>query len=97
MDLVECILEKIRQISFRSRFYSQSSILLCYLVPRPLLSLILMSKSKKTLEISLDLTSSFKTSLDARVEKKTSGAHTRFVLWTVIFLFVQTFYTADDS
>ena len=33
-----------------------------------LLSLTLMSKSKKTLETSLDLTPSFKTSVDARVE-----------------------------
>ena len=29
--------------------------------------------------------------------EKTSAGHTRFVIWTVIFLFVQTFYTVDDS
>ena len=34
----------------------------------PLLSLTLMSKSKKALETCLDLTPSFKTSIDARVE-----------------------------
>ena len=38
------------------------------LFPGLLLSLTLMSKSKKTLETSLDLTPSFKTSIDARVE-----------------------------
>ena len=36
--------------------------------PRLLLSLTLIPKSKKTLETILDLTPSFKTSLDARVE-----------------------------
>ena len=74
-----------------------------------LLSLTLMLKSKKTLETSLDLTPSFKTSVNTRIEglvsnvdylknwrrnfiqkEKTSAAHTRFVIWTVIFLFVRT-------
>ena len=77
--------------------------------PGLFLSLTLMLKSKKTLETSLDLTPSFKTSVNARVEglvsnvdylknwrrnfiqkEKTSAAHTRFVIWTVIFLFVRT-------
>ena len=85
-----------------------------------LLSLKLMSKSKKILETSLDLLPSFKTSVDARVgglvsnvdylenrchnftqnkygRTKTSAAHTHFVLWLVIFLFVQTFYIVDNS
>ena len=35
--------------------------------------------------------------IQKRYGRKTSGAHTRFVLWTIIFLFVQTFYTVDDS
>ena len=30
-------------------------------------------------------------------QKKTFGMHTHFILWTTIFLFVQTFYTSDDS
>ena len=30
-------------------------------------------------------------------QKKTSAMHTNFVLWTVIFLFLLTFYTVDDS
>ena len=30
-------------------------------------------------------------------QKKTSAMHTHFVLWTVIFLFLLTFYTVDDS
>ena len=38
-----------------------------------LLSLTLMSKGKNTLEMSLDLTSSFKTSADARVESLVSN------------------------
>ena len=38
------------------------------LFPGILVSLTLMSKSKKTLETSLDLTLSFKTPVDARVE-----------------------------
>ena len=38
------------------------------LFPRLRLSLTLMPKSKKTLETSLNLTPSFKTSVDARVE-----------------------------
>ena len=37
-------------------------------LPGLLLSLTLMSKSKKTLEMSLDLTPLFKTSVDARVK-----------------------------
>ena len=37
-------------------------------LPGLLLSLTLMSKSKKTLETSLDLTTLFKTSVDARVK-----------------------------
>ena len=70
-----------------------------------LLSLKLMPKSKKTMESSLDLTPSFKTSVDTRVEglvsnvdysehfiqkkwgRKRGLSRTRFVLWTVIFLF----------
>ena len=81
-----------------------------------LLSLKLMSKSKKILEKSLDLLPSFKTFVDARVgglvsnvdylenrchnftqNKYGSAAHTHFVLWSVIFLFAQTFYIVDDS
>ena len=87
-----------------------------------LVSLTLMSKSKKTLETSLDLTPSFKTSVDfwCKVwescfecglfgklapqfyskqmgQKKTPAVRKRFVLSTVIFLFVRTFYTVDDS
>ena len=83
-----------------------------------LLSLILILKSKKILETSLDLTPYFNTSVDARVEgvalnvdssenrhhnfiqkkynKEMSAEHKRFILWTVIFLFVQTFYTVND-
>ena len=38
-----------------------------------LLSLTLMPKSKKTLETSLDLTPSFKTFVDARVERLVSN------------------------
>ena len=30
-------------------------------------------------------------------QKKKSAMHTHFVLWTVIFLFLLTFYTVDDS
>ena len=30
-------------------------------------------------------------------QEKTSGARKRFVLWTVVFLYVRTFYTIDDS
>ena len=67
----------------------------------------------------MDLTPSFKTSVDTRVEGLVSNVvylenrchnfiekkcgrkrrlpHTRFVLWTVVFLFVRTFYTCDDS
>ena len=41
--------------------------------PRLLISLPLMSKSKKTLETSLGLTPSFKTFLDARVEDLVSN------------------------
>ena len=79
----------------------------------------LMSKSKKALETSLDLTTLFKTSVGIRVEdlvlivgylenwhlnftqkkygRKRHLLRTYFVLWTVIFLFVRTFYTTDDS
>ena len=89
------------------------------LFPGLVLSLTLMSKIKKILETSLDLTPLFKTSIDTRVEglalnmdylgnrhpnfiqKKyvrkrrthVSHTHTRFVLWTVIFIFVTPFYT----
>ena len=72
-----------------------------------------------TLETNLDLTSSFKTSVDAKFKglvfnvdylenqrrnfiqknngrKKTSTEHTRFVFWTVIFLFARSIYTFDD-
>ena len=70
-----------------------------------LLSLKLMSKSKKTMESGLDVTPSFKTSVDTMVESLVSNvdysenfiqkkcgrkrglSRTRFVLWTVIFLF----------
>ena len=70
-----------------------------------LLSLKLMPKSKKTMESGLDLTPSFKTSVDTMVEGLVSNvdysenfiqkkcgskrglSRTRFVLWTVIFLF----------
>ena len=30
-------------------------------------------------------------------QKKTSAMHTHFVLWTVIFLFLLTFYAVNDS
>ena len=30
-------------------------------------------------------------------QKKTSAMHTQFVLWTVIFLFLLTFYAVNDS
>ena len=70
-----------------------------------LLSLKLMPKSKNTMESNLDLTPSFKTSVETRVEglvsnvdysenfiqkkcgRKRGLSRTRFVLWTVIFLF----------
>ena len=70
-----------------------------------LLSLKLMPKSIKTMESGLDLTPSFKTSVDTMVEglvsnvdysenfiqkkcgRKRGLSRTRFVLWTVIFLF----------
>ena len=70
-----------------------------------LLSLKLMSKSKKTMESGLDVIPSFKTSVDTMVESLVSNvdysenfiqkkcgrkrglSRTRFVLWTVIFLF----------
>ena len=67
----------------------------------------------------MDLTLSFKTTVEARVEGLASNVNylenrlrnfiqkkcdrirrlprTRFVLWTVIFLFVRDFYTVDDS
>ena len=44
-------------------------------LPGLLLSLTLMPKSKKTLETSLDLTPSFKTSVDARVEGLVSNVN----------------------
>ena len=75
------------------------------------LSLTLIPKSKKTMETSLDLRPSLKTSVYARVEGLVSNVdyleyrhhnfiqkkydrkrylpHTRFVLWTVSFRFVQ--------
>ena len=77
-----------------------------------------MPKSMKSTKTSLDVTPSFKTSVDARVEgrvsnvdylenwchnfiqkkyDKTTAMHTPFILWTVIFLCVQTFYPTDDS
>ena len=77
-----------------------------------------MSKSKKTLETSLDLTPSFKTSIDAMVQGLVSNVNnlenqqgnfiqkkygrnrrlpqTRFILCTVIFVAVRTFYTVDE-
>ena len=76
-----------------------------------LLSLKLMPKSKNTMESSLDLTPSFKTSVDTRVEglvsnvdysenfiqkkcgRKRGLSRTRFVLWTVIFLFFYGLFT----
>ena len=77
-----------------------------------LLSLTLMPKSKKTLEMSLDLMPSFKTSFDARVEGLVSSVdylenrHCNFIQkkygrkrrlpHTHVF-FVQTFYTVHDS
>ena len=56
----------------RTRALSQLSLVqfrpYAMLLPGFLLSLMLMSKSKKTLETSLDLMLSFKTSVDAKVE-----------------------------
>ena len=106
-----CALSQISFLQFRS--YATSFLGL-------LLSLMLMPKSTKTLQASLDLIPLLKTSVGARIEdlfsnvdylenwchnfiqmkyvrKKTSTVHARFVLWTVIFLFVQTFYTIDYS
>ena len=82
--------------------------------PRLLLSLTLMPKSKKTMETSVDLTPSFKTSVDARVKGRVSNVdylkirHRNFIRKKygrkrrlrrthIIFLFIRTFYTVNDS
>ena len=82
--------------------------------PRLLLSLTLMPKKKKTMERSLDLTPSFKTSVEARVKGRVSnvdylkirhrnfiqkkyGRKRRLPRTHVIFLFIRTFYTINDS
>ena len=92
---------------------------LCNLVIKASSLFDVSPKSKKTMETSLDLTLSFKSSNDTRVEGLVSNVdysenrhrnfiqkkygrkrhlmHTRFVLWTVTFLFVLTFCTLDDS
>ena len=77
-----------------------------------LLSLMLIPKSKKTLEMNLDLTTSFKTSFDARVEglilnvDYLENRHCNFIqqkydrnrrLPCTYVFFVWTFYTVHDS